>query len=64
LAGQPALPAYRLKKKLAVCSLCAGEPSCDGFFGDYLKLFGEAEVRPIAAPPVERASVGRSWPGD
>jgi pyruvate-formate lyase-activating enzyme len=43
---------YTGYRHVPVCRTCGLRPICDGVYGDYLALFGEADVRPVplAAP--------------
>lgn len=38
---------YTGYRHVAACSQCDVRSICDGFYGDYVDLFGEAEARPI-----------------
>lgn len=39
---------YTGYRHVAACASCDLQPVCDGFYGDYTELFGDAEARPIA----------------
>lgn len=41
------LPAYRLKKKIAICKTCKAFNDCDGFFVNDIDRFGIGKLRPI-----------------
>jgi molybdenum cofactor biosynthesis enzyme MoaA len=38
---------YTGYRHMAACSTCDARSICDGFYGDYVDLFGEQEARPI-----------------
>jgi hypothetical protein len=38
---------YTGYRHVAACSLCDVQPICDGFYSDYVELFGADEARPI-----------------
>ncbi|MDQ5820414.1 MAG: radical SAM protein, partial [Actinomycetota bacterium] len=39
---------YTGYRHVPACSTCDAQPVCDGFYKDYVELFGSAEARPIA----------------
>lgn len=41
------LPAYRLKKKAAICRRCRYRSSCDGFFVNDINKFGTGSLKPL-----------------
>lgn len=43
----PDLPAYRLKKKIKMCSNCKASKNCDGFFVNDIDKFGAGDLKPI-----------------
>jgi len=43
----PDLPAYRLKKKIAMCNNCKAFDYCDGFFVNDINKFGIGKIKPI-----------------
>jgi len=40
---------YTLYRHVEACAECDLEPICDGFYADYVELFGAAEASPVAA---------------
>jgi hypothetical protein len=38
---------YTGYRHVAACSTCDARSICDGFYSDYVELFGEQEARPI-----------------
>ena len=39
---------YTGYRHVAACASCDLQPVCDGFYGDYTEIFGDADARPIA----------------
>ena len=39
---------YTGYRHVNACSTCDAQSICDGFYGDYVALFGENEAQPIA----------------